>query len=151
MSTDWAVYDYEASMYVDLLDLCAKGQHKLHPHPVPNAIVESLLLHTRILVDILLSRDGEPDAVHLSKLLPGFDSPEIGALRKVYGSTKDSGSPCGIINKRLAHATTIRSDNFDYTALANALGDLLSPIIKSVQNERTDRTASVKPKSRDFD
>ena len=147
MPDAWDVYDYEASMYVSLLDLCAKGQHKLHPHPVPNAIVESLLLHTRILVDIFLSRDVEPDSVHLSELLPGFDSPELVALRKVYGTPKISGSPCWIINKRLAHATTMRSDSFDYTALVNALEDLLNPIIKSVQNERTDRAASVLPKS----
>ena len=147
MPDAWDVYDYEAAIYVSLLDLCAKSQHKLHPHPIPNAIVEALLLHTRILADIFLSRDTEPDAVHLNKLLPGFDSPELVVLRKVYGSAKDSGSPCGIINKRLAHATTIRSDNVDYTTVVNALGDLLNPIIKSVQNERTDRAASVLPKS----
>jgi hypothetical protein len=147
MPDAWDVYDYEASMYVGLLDLCAKSQHKLHPHPIPHAIVESLLLHTRILVDIFLSRDVEPDSVHLSELLPGFDSPELVVLRKVYGTPKISGSPCWIINKSLAHATTMRSDSFDYTALVNALEDLLNPIIKSVQNERTDRAASLLPKS----
>jgi hypothetical protein len=147
MPDAWDVYEYEASMYVSLLDLCAKGQHKLRPHPIPNAIVESLLLHTRILVDIFLSRDVEPDSVHLSELLPGFDSPELGVLRKVYGTAKVSGSPCWNINSRLAHSTNRRSDSFDYTALVNSLGDLLNPIIKSVQNERTDRAASVLPKS----
>jgi|SRR5579863_2095134 len=147
MPNGWDVYDYEVSMYLSTLGLCTRGEHNSHPHPIPNAIVESLLLHTRILVDIFLSRDPEPDAVRLNELLPGFDSPELGALRKVYGSAKDSGSPCWTINKRLAHSTTVRGGSFDYTVLVNALGELLNPIIKSVQNERTDRAASVLPKS----
>jgi hypothetical protein len=145
MSTDWAVYDDEVSMYDATLGLCTRGEHKLHPHPIPNAIVEALLLHTRILIDIFLSRDTDPDAVHLQKLLPGFDSPELGALRNIYGSTTVRRSPCWIISKRLAHSTAVRSDSFDYISLVNNLNDLLLPIIRKVHDERFDRAASVKP------
>jgi hypothetical protein len=56
MSTDWPVYEYEASMYVDIVNLCAKGDHRLHPHPIPNAIMGSLLMHTRNLIDIIGER-----------------------------------------------------------------------------------------------
>jgi hypothetical protein len=31
MSADWSVYEYEASMYADLVNLCAKGDHRRSP------------------------------------------------------------------------------------------------------------------------
>jgi len=49
----WVVYDFEEDMFKRTLLLSA-GECNKFPHPIPNAIVESMLLHLRILVDILL-------------------------------------------------------------------------------------------------
>lgn len=48
------------------------GECNKFPHPIPNAIVESMLLHLRILIDILLSKRSDKDDITLTDLLPGF-------------------------------------------------------------------------------
>src|SRR3989304_2883589 len=61
----WVVFDYEVDMFRNLYQLLATGnpQYQGLSHYIKNAIVESAVLHTRILVGILLSRGPEPDDI----------------------------------------------------------------------------------------
>jgi hypothetical protein len=142
MSNDWAVYDYELSMFEATFELCISGSLSDFRHPIPNSVVESLLLHTRILVDILLSRDPEPDAVSLKKLLSDFTPAANAPLVEAYGTAKQVDSPCWTINKRLAHATRIRTDFHDYTPMLLALRPAMISVIHEVHTERFRRESA---------
>lgn len=136
MTPGWTVYDYEVDSFRNLLDLCKTGNHKSYPHPIPNATVESLLLHTRILVDILLSRDPASDTIRLADLLPAFGSPKIAELKQQYGSGAIENSPCWTLNKMLAHPTYLRNDAYNYTATINALEPLIASLLDEIQKTR---------------
>ena len=88
-------------------------------------MVESAVLHARILCDILLSRTNADDDIRLTELhLPGdvdpvsdkVDKKLLDQLAADYGNRRLSGTPCWEFNKMLAHpddgkeaqATTIR-------------------------------------------
>jgi hypothetical protein len=61
----WVVFDYEVSMFKETLTF-GKTQVALPlPQYILNAITESLLLHTRILVDILISKSSDSDDITL--------------------------------------------------------------------------------------
>ena len=102
-----------------------------------NALVESSLLHTRILVDALLRRSGKPDDVTLAQLLPAAASSgglqaSLDRLRQAYGAHDQRDTPCWILNKRLAHLTSVRGDSFDYSALYAALDPLIGETLRQV-------------------
>src|SRR5580704_18327373 len=86
-----------------------------------NAIVESLVLHTRILSDILLGKKTQPDDITVTDLIPGFSSTHTASLAAAYGDSKTVGSPCWQFNKLLAHATSHRSDSHEYLPALKAL------------------------------
>ena len=52
---------------------------------IKNALAESTVLHARIVVDILLERDPQPDDITLNILSPNFICSEIAELSNVYG------------------------------------------------------------------
>ena len=60
---------------------------------VRNALTEALILHTRILVDILLSGGQSPDDIRLKQLLPSFHSQDLDTLRSEYGPASEHNSP----------------------------------------------------------
>ena len=134
----WRVFDYEVDMFEKTLGLCRCDALKSFDHPIPNAVLESLLLHTRILCDILLSRGRDPDDIKLKGLLPGFASSEIKKLELAYGKSDMKDTPCRHLNKRLAHASIVRSaaDYFDHSPwLSQFLPVLLGTLIE-VQQKR---------------
>jgi len=88
----WVVYDYEEDMFRRTFLLATTDCNKFPP-PIPNAIVESMLLHLRILVDILLSRGSGDDDIKLTELLPGFKSPLVGQLKTTYGNSPAAALP----------------------------------------------------------
>jgi len=134
------VYEYEADMFKGTLTLCSGSDVTAsYSRYVANAIVESLLLHTRILIDILLSRDSGADAVSLTTLLPGFVPARLGELRDLYGSRNIVESPCWTLNKRLAHSTNVRSDSFDYTRMVNDLRPAIQQCLDEIDDERSKR------------
>ncbi len=135
----WVVFDYEVDMFRNLCALLATGnpQYQLLSHYIQNAIVESAVLHTRILVDILLSRGSHSDDINLSELVPGFECPEIDQLRQTYGHRNDDNTPCWAFNKMLAHATGERTDSFDYSAPLNLLAPLINNIVDRINCQRT--------------
>ena len=134
----WVIYDYEVSMFYQMLQFCTTEECRKFPPPVQNAIVESMLLHLRILVDILLSRGSskDKDDIKLMHLLPSFTSPLIGQLKAAYGNSNGFGCPCWQLNKRLAHPTTIRSSAYSYDYLLRVLMPLVDPLLKEIAAAR---------------
>ena len=78
MDTSWDVFDYERSMVVALSRRMTSAALAQLDWDVRNAVVESAVLHTRILCDVLLSRGTEADEITLKKLLS-----ELGAVSLV--------------------------------------------------------------------
>ncbi len=67
----WQAFEYEVQMFHETrARLRDSGLDSI----LRNALVESSLLHTRILVDALLGRQGKPDNVTLHQLLPSAAS-----------------------------------------------------------------------------
>lgn len=131
----WVIYDFEEDMFRRTL-LLSQGECNKFPHPIPNAIVESMLLHLRILVDILLSRGRGTDDINLTDLLPGFRPPLVAQLKTVYGGSKKVGSPCWNLNKRLAHPTQVRSSSYNYSHLLNKLAPVVLPLLDQIAQAR---------------
>jgi hypothetical protein len=132
----WEVFKYEADQFIAMCNLLQPGNRDYAALllPVQNAVVESALLHTRQLADILLSLDPHTDAIKLKDVYSAPSEPtRLDELRTAYSDWNTAGSPRQIINKQLAHATTSRSDSYDYTPLINKLAPLLADIIQEVR------------------
>src|SRR5579859_194421 len=132
----WEVYDYEVGMFTQMLRIGTTVECQKFPQPIQNAIVESMLLHLRILVDILLSRGSGNDDIDLTDLLPGFKSSLVVRLKTAYGDSKMVGSPCWHLNKRLAHPTQIRSSSYNYDHVLNALVPLVTQLLGEIAAAR---------------
>ena len=105
--------------------------------PVNNAIAESLLLHTRILMDILKSKTSQDgDDIKLTDLLPGFAPSRLQQLTELYGDRNTEGSPCWTINKYLAHPTKLRTDSHEYTDIVEKLRPVLLHCVDEIIQER---------------
>lgn len=137
----WVVFDYELDMFRAMCGLLNTGNtdYTQLRHHVRNAVVESAVLHSRILADIILSRCKMPDDIGLDALLPGFTPRSLGALQAAYGNSTTAGCPCQTFNKMLAHPTMLRSDSHDYSPVLNKVGPLIDAIVQEVQAERTAR------------
>ena len=133
----WRILDYEVQMFLGIghlrSNLKIDGGHEAQL--IRNALVESSLLHIRILIDIFLSRGKQYDDINLEQL--GYDSKsiepifleKINTLKRVYGEPSDKTSNCWTINKRLAHPTTHRTEGYDYSNLFKSLDKPLKEII----------------------
>lgn len=135
----WRILDYEVQMFLGtghLRSLRIEGNNEAQL--IRNALVESSLLHIRILTDIFLSRGKQPDDITLEVL--GFDSnaneptlaENIKKLAMAYGKASDRESNCWIINKRLAHPTTHRTKGYDYSNVFATLEKPLKAIIEYI-------------------
>lgn len=132
----WVVFDYEVSMFQGLISVNVQQVATSLPLCVQNALAESLLLHARILIDILLSRGKNSDDITLRKLLPDFTSPKIASLKNLYGNSKTPNTPCWTLNKKLAHASHLRSESHDYTALVQKLAPTILHLVGQVNGAR---------------
>ena len=129
----WEIYDYEVSMFKQMLLFGTTAEEcQKFPQPVQNAIVESMLLHLRILVDILLSRGSHDDDINMTDLLPSFKSSFVARLETAYGDSKTADCLCWHLNKRLAHPTQIRSSSYSYNHVLNALVPLVMPLLDEI-------------------
>lgn len=103
-----------------------------------NAVVESALLHTRVLIDTLLDRDSrvDDDDLLLRDLAPtAYPQPLIDAiarLRTAYGTRKNPDSPCSILNKHVMHLTKACMSGFNFYA---AVFQVLDPLVGAVLAE----------------
>lgn len=136
------VFDYEIQMYFEtrnlLKHLSAKKTNDVINMITKNATVESLLLHTRIVSDILISKGSEKDDIVLKALLPEWcDSKEgkvlIERLKTTYGKRDEKDSPCWVINKMLAHPTRWRKDRFDYSKFMKQIEPLIFNLLSEIE------------------
>jgi len=104
---------------------------------IRNALVESAVLHTRILIDILLSRKQDDDDILLRALLPNQHANEkvvclVKTLRKAYGNRNEPSTACWTFNKMLAHPTFNRTGGFDYTSLVSQLDPVIISLLREI-------------------
>jgi hypothetical protein len=135
----WVVFDYEVGMYMQMSALCMNGCRNHFSVPIQNALVESLLLHLRIVVDMLLSKGSDDDDLTLTDLLPEFTSQHIGELKSAYGTRSIKDSPCWTLNKMLAHATLGRANKYDYTRILQPLTPIIASLILEIEKARPKR------------
>jgi len=133
----WVVYDYEVDMFNQMHGACSTGARNMFQQPIANAIVESMLLHLRILVEILVSSGPDPDGdnIKLTDLLPSFKSPLIEELRNKYGRGTP-GSPCWTLNKMLAHPSRLRSHTYSYDPVLKVMLPVLRPLLDEIAQTR---------------
>lgn len=139
----WIVFDYEIQMYFEtrnlLKHLKIKDSKDVINLIIKNATVESQLLHTRIMTDILISKSSrEDDDITLNFLLPEWCNSTNGKsliekLRNVYGKQNEKDSPCWILNKMLAHPTRWRTDRFDYGKPMRQIEPVIFEILSEIE------------------
>ena len=132
----WGVFQYETDMFTTLFEVCRTRAHIYFIPAIRSAIVESLLLHVRVLCDILLSRDTRSDGITLEMLVPGFRPLGLDDLQRLYGRSDEENTPCWIINKMLAHATTVRMEFYDHAPWLSLLQPYLSAAIQEVRQRK---------------
>jgi hypothetical protein len=109
----WVVYDFEEDMFKRAL-LLSTGDCNKFPHPIPKAIVGSMLLPFAFLSTYWSSRGSGNDDINLTDLLPLVDQ-----LKTTYGNSK-VGSSYWNLNKRLAHPTQVRSSSYKVVVKSRA-------------------------------
>jgi hypothetical protein len=139
----WVVYDYEVWMFTELRKLDSMGPNRIFQQLIVNAIVESMLLHLRILTGILIS-SGHSNDIKLKDLLPKFESPRVDELRKKYGESGEEGSPCWTLNKMLAHPSLLRSSSYNYDSVLSILEPCITPLIEEIDHAREPSTRTLK-------
>jgi hypothetical protein len=128
----WVVFIYELQMY----DFLRKVPNNPNCHPlVKNALVESRIFHTRILVELFLSSNNEKDNITIKDLLIGYrgliNQGLIDNLNKKYGKRETKSSVRFAFNKLAAHPTIKRKDSYSYWKVFNWIDP---PIIKIIQD-----------------
>ena len=130
----WQVLDYEIWMFRALISSNLPVELARRPEwqYLRNALSEALVLHTRILVELLLSRGSRPDDIKLNRLLPSFKSDHLQRLEAEYGRGSEENSPCWRFNKLMAHATAERSISHDYGDAITRLAPIIECILTDV-------------------
>ena len=136
----WVVYDYEVLMFTELRNVLMVSPSKIYHQLIVNAIVESMLLHLRILTGILISTGHSNDIKLKDHLLPKFKSRRVDDLRMEYGTSDTEGTPCWTLNKMLAHPSLRRSNSYDYTQVLNVLVPCILPLIEEIDHAREPST-----------
>lgn len=132
----WSVFDYEWKMASELWRYLSPEELGRYDLAIQNAVVESLVLHSRILVEILISKGSGDDDIRLDKLMPSFRSVKVAELTKVYGRNNDNGTPCWQFNKLLAHATTQRKVSHDYIEPLKKVWHVMTELLDEVMKYR---------------
>ena len=107
---------YEIRMFFETWHLLARLDEN-DTSVLHDAVLESALLHTRILAEFLLSRGRKPGDIRLEDALPQFKIEQehrIRELKKIWGPNR-KGTPCWELNKKLVHFTD--RESHDMTTL----------------------------------
>ncbi|MEW6030387.1 MAG: hypothetical protein ACOYZ8_08180 [Chloroflexota bacterium] len=137
----WQVFDYEVQMYFETrnaLKQLKSDSNNLAVTTIRNALTESLVLHTRIIVDILISKGSGKDDIKLEDILPGWPRIEsvkrlVGELKLAYGRSEIENNPCWVFNKMLAHPTLWRADSYNYYPALKQIEPLVLRMLKEIQ------------------
>jgi hypothetical protein len=135
----WLVVSYEIDMHEQL------SKAGSFARLVQNAITESRVLHTRQLCDIFIpDRSNRSDDVSLGHLIPGWEASNnakceklkrlVQHLKQQYGDSRMVYSPCWVFNKKMAHATLERTDNYDYGPALAAVSSTLRAIVAEIES-----------------
>ncbi len=135
----WIAFEYEVWMFFRTRALLSERPYSEHRESrvMDNALEESAMIHTRILVEALLNRSSEVGDVTLDDLVPDWhDLPPAGQairqLRQTYGRPGEIDSPCWQLNKMLAHLTAVRGRSFDYSGLRAKLDPLITKALRAI-------------------
>ena len=128
--------EYEVCMFKELQPLV----HSTQPPVLHDAVVVSVLLHTRILADFLLSRgDRKQGDIRVKDVLPAFVAQHADAIEALRGTWGDRNKgPCEELNKRLVHFTDRRVGGYDYTAFALKVIPKINSLIEALEAELSD-------------
>ncbi len=135
----WEVVHYEIEMLENLQKIKLPLIDENSLKTLKNAIAESMVLHTRILIDIIISKGFNNDDIFLKDLIPGYQSDYIEKLKVAYGSNNKKDSPCWEFNKLLAHATSNRSTGHDYSPSLSKVIPLIEKIIIDIKNHNMNK------------
>ena len=125
-------------MYRSLRTLAESGLLTPFSETIRNACVESLLLHIRVLSDILLPPSTpRDDDVTLRDLADSFVPARLEELQGAYKA--EPLSVKATIDKRLAHATKRRSPMHDHSRMLNAYCPILEHVIAELYECRRRR------------
>lgn len=135
----WVVFEYEVEMFFAARYVLRYGvtDNEANWPWIRNALSESAVLHTRILIDILLSRKQGVDDILLCALLPdhlamGPLKPLVKSLDTAYGKGNERNSAHWAFNKMLAHPTLHRIGCFDYTSLVSQVDPIIISLLREI-------------------
>ena len=136
----WGVIDYEVQMYFETrstYESLKSFPKDLMAKVIDNALVESMVLHTRIMIDLLISKGRGNDDIKLKDLIPEWCESEMGKplineLESIYGKADIENSPCWIFNKKLAHPTKWRTGSNDYYPALKKVGPHVLAILREI-------------------
>jgi hypothetical protein len=146
----WKVLDYEVYMYFETRDTAKSlrgDPQDIKVATIKNALTESMVLHTRIMVEILISKDYGKDDIKLRDLLPDWCNSQDGKflidqLKTAYGKPNETNSPCWVFNKMLAHPTQQRADSYDYKPTLTQIESHVLNILKEIIKVKSTNTLS---------
>jgi hypothetical protein len=138
----WSVIDYEVQMYFEtrsIFESLKSSSKDLNAKIIDNALIESMVLHTRIMVDLLISKGRGNDDIKLKDLRPEWCESNKGRLLidrlgSVYGNADIENIPCWIFNKMLAHPTKWRTVSYDYYPALKKVGPHVLTILQEIIN-----------------
>lgn len=150
-SDPWAILDYESWMLErtlhekEQLERSIQDEERLQV--LSDALIESAVLHARILCELFANPEGKFNSdIGLLQLLPDWDwgTPKYerlnGLLAEVedrYGRHLEAKSPCWTFNNMLTYRTLAKSSSqHNYTAALNAVLPLLRRILFELQSKR---------------
>ena len=143
----WKIFQYEIEMHFgtrEVIRIISGSSSRLisgiDNSMINNCIVESALLHTRILVEIFLetgNRKQNPDVISISDLLSNWKQSKdlitmIEELRRLYGRASDKNSPHWVLNKYLAHPSSYRTTQYNYSQVRKVIDHIMLDIIKEI-------------------
>jgi len=134
----WNIYDYEIDQLFAMVELLGSQNSIRHfvGRNLHNAIVESAIIHARIITDIYLGTAYQDD-LKVTDLVPSFTSDRIEDLVNFYGASHDLHSPRHAVNKRFAHPSKIRGTEYDYASLLEGWIQILSELHKELVAQRS--------------
>lgn len=131
----WEAVEYEYMMYFRSK---ARKAERPADQVFKNAMVESQLVHARMLADFLIIEQKKQfglDDVTLKDLIPAVRDEiraEIDEFASKYGKQHDDGTLCWQLNKLIVHLTHHRAGSGNHNALFEALELALEPVLRLV-------------------
>lgn len=144
-SNAWLVLAYEVQMF-RYMRIAYNSPETLivFGKPMRNAMVESTILHARILCDLFSSESKRhEDDIGFSDLFDDWKTTGeryvnlkryIAEMKSAYGDSKTENSPCWQFNKKLAHLTKERGARHVYEDAIQKVAPLIEKIVSEFES-----------------